>query len=77
MVHSLNSDIIAFTNGTRTPDGEARASAKYPDWDEQLEVWNITIDDRMIQSFERLQDGGAHQDDEEDKQYHKFRIHRG
>jgi hypothetical protein len=31
--HTLNSDIIAFTNGTRTPDREARAAAKYPDWD--------------------------------------------
>lgn len=29
----------------------------------------------MIQSFERLQDGGTHRDDEEDKQYDKFRVH--
>lgn len=74
-VHTLNSDIIAFTNGTRTPEGEARASQKYPDWDKQLEAWGVPIDNRIIESFERLQDGGTHRDQDEDKQYDKFRVH--
>lgn len=74
-VHTLNSDIIAFTNGTRTPEGEARASEKYPDWEKQLKAWNITIDNRMITSFERIQDGGKHRDNAQDKQFDKFRVH--
>lgn len=71
----MNSDIIAFTNGTRTPEGEVRASEKYPGWDKQLEAWNVTIDNRMITSFERIQDGGEHRDNAEDKQFDKFRVH--
>lgn len=74
-VHTLNSDIIAFTNGTRTPENEAKATAKSQDWEKQLKAWNVTIDNRMISSFERIQDGGKYRDDEEDKQYDKFRIH--
>lgn len=71
----MNNDIIAFTNGTRTSEGETRASAKYPDWDKQLEAWNVTIDNRTITSFERVQDGGEHRDTAEGKQYDKFRVH--
>lgn len=71
----MNSDIIAFTNGTRTPEGEARASEKYPDWEKQLEAWNVTIDNRIITSFERIQDGGKHRDNAEDKQFDTFRVH--
>ncbi|KAJ5123269.1 FAD-dependent pyridine nucleotide-disulfide oxidoreductase [Penicillium atrosanguineum] len=74
-VHTLESDIIAFTNGTRTPEGEARAEAKYADWDKQLAAWNVTIDNRMISWVERLQDGGKNRDDDEDKQFDKFNIH--
>lgn len=74
-VHTLESDIIAFTNGTRTPEGEARAEAKSADWDKQLEAWNVTIDDRMISSFERLQDGGKNRDEDKDEQFDKFNIH--
>lgn len=74
-IHTLNSDIIAFTNGTRTPEYEAKATAKSQDWEKQLKAWNVTIDNRMISSFERIQDGGTHRDDTEDKQYDKFLIH--
>lgn len=74
-VHTLDSDVIAFTNGTRTPEGEARAEAKSADWDKQLAAWNVTIDNRIITAFERLQDGGEHQNEAEDMQFDKFNVH--
>ncbi|KAJ5902877.1 FAD-dependent pyridine nucleotide-disulfide oxidoreductase, partial [Penicillium taxi] len=72
-VHTLNNDIIAFTNGTRTPANEAKAEAKSQDWNKQLEAWNVTIDDRTISSFERTQDGSVNRD-EQGKQYDMFLI---
>ncbi|PYH69319.1 NAD(P)/FAD-dependent oxidoreductase [Aspergillus vadensis CBS 113365] len=72
--HTLYSDIIAFTNGTYTPANEIALAAKYPNWKEQLEAWNIGIDNRSIASIERLQDGDDHRDDT-GRQYDIFRVH--
>ncbi|KAJ6050283.1 uncharacterized protein N7446_005479 [Penicillium canescens] len=74
-VHTLYSDMIAFVNGTQTPEGEARAAAKVSDWKEQLEAWGTKIDNRTIASIERLQDGGKNRSDTEHAQYDKFRVH--
>jgi thioredoxin reductase len=74
-VHTLYSDMIAFVNGTQTPEGEARAAAKVSDWKEQLEAWGTKIDNRTIASIERLQDGGKNRSETEHAQYDKFRVH--
>ncbi|KAJ5787618.1 FAD-dependent pyridine nucleotide-disulfide oxidoreductase [Penicillium paradoxum] len=73
--HTLYDDIIAFVNGSQTAEGEARASAKVPDWKEQLAAWNTTIDNRTISSIERLQDGGKNRDENAHAQFDKFRLH--
>lgn len=72
--HTLYSDIIAFTNGTYTPANEVALAAKYPNWKQQLEAWNVGIDNRSIASIERLQDGDDHRDDT-GRQYDIFRVH--
>ncbi|CAG8022707.1 unnamed protein product [Penicillium olsonii] len=71
--HTLYDDAIAFVNGSQTPEGEARATAKVADWKAQLAGWNTTIDNRTISSIERLQDGGDNR--QGDRQFDKFRIH--
>lgn len=74
-VNTQYSDIVAFVNGTQTPTGEAEAAAKHEDWEEQLKVWNVKIENRTISSFERLQDGGDHRDVKTNQQFDKFRVH--
>lgn len=74
-VHTLNSDVIAFTNGSWTTDGAARAAAKTPDWEKQLAAWNVTVDNRTITSFQRIQDGGQYRDNATGMQYDKFLLH--
>ncbi|KAF3387679.1 putative thioredoxin reductase [Penicillium rolfsii] len=74
-VNTQFSDIIAFVNGTQTPEGEAQATAAHSDWREQLKAWNIKIENRTIASIERLQDGEIHQNKTTDMQFDKFRVH--
>ncbi|KAJ5949336.1 hypothetical protein N7454_000920 [Penicillium verhagenii] len=73
--NTLFSDIIAFVNGTDTPDNEAAATAKVADWKDQLDAWNVKIDNRTITHIERLQDGETHQNTTTDQQFDKFLIH--
>lgn len=73
-MQTLNTDIIVFTNGTQTPVEEAALVDKYPNWIEQLEAFNVTIDNRTITAFERLQNGGEHEDTVEHKEFDIFRI---
>ena len=71
----MNSDIIAFVNGTETPEVEATlASNRGDNWKDQLNAWNVTIDNRTITSIDRLQDGGKNRDIEHDRQFDKFRV---
>ncbi|KAJ5650360.1 uncharacterized protein N7484_004083 [Penicillium longicatenatum] len=74
-VNTQYSDIIAFVNGTQTAEGEAAATAKNDGWKEQLEAWNVKIDNRTITRLERTQDGGDHRDEENDLQFDKFLLH--
>ncbi|KAJ6166618.1 hypothetical protein N7470_002065 [Penicillium chermesinum] len=74
-IHTQQSDIVAFVNGTDTPDVEATlASNRGDNWRDQLNAWNVTIDNRTISSIDRLQDGGKNRDEEHDRQFDKFRI---
>ncbi|EAW14752.1 NAD(P)/FAD-dependent oxidoreductase [Aspergillus clavatus NRRL 1] len=74
-VYTLNTDIIAFVNGTQTPENEAKVTAKYPSWEKQLQAYNIRIDNGSIASFERLQDGAAPANrDDEDCQFDIFKV---
>ncbi|KAI1389437.1 FAD/NAD(P)-binding domain-containing protein [Hypoxylon trugodes] len=59
-ISTLNSDIIAFVNGTDTPDARAAAEKSFPNWEKYLEIHNVTVENRTIARINRLQDGGAH-----------------
>lgn len=74
-VNTQFTDIIAFVNGTLTPEGKAAATKKHKDWEEQLRAWNIKLDNRTVTRIERLQDGETHQNKTADLQFDKFLIH--
>ncbi|KAL5358961.1 FAD/NAD(P)-binding domain-containing protein [Aspergillus floccosus] len=71
-VNTQFTDIIAFVNGTLTPEGKAAATKKHKGWEEQLQAWNIKLENRIITRIERLQDGETHQNKTADLQFDKF-----
>ncbi|KAI1879260.1 hypothetical protein JX265_002214 [Neoarthrinium moseri] len=73
---TLNTDIVAFTNGTNNPTTRAAADKSFPDWERFLSIHNVTIDDRTITSVERLKDGSPDSDPSlpSQPQYDLFRV---
>lgn len=55
---TLNSDMIAFANGTDTPEARAATEAKNPKFEDYLKLHNITVENRTISRITRLKDGG-------------------
>ncbi len=55
---TLNKDIIAFVNGTSTPELRATTEVKSPGWEKYLRVHSVTVDNRTITGITRLRDGG-------------------
>ncbi|KAI0536119.1 sulphydryl oxidase [Xylaria digitata] len=60
-ISTLNSDIIAFVNGTDTPEMRAATDVKFPGWKEYLDARNIKVENRTIAGLVRLADGGANE----------------
>ncbi|KAI1200305.1 sulphydryl oxidase [Nemania serpens] len=60
-ISTLNRDIIAFVNGTDTPEMSAATDTKFPDWRQYLVQRNITIENRTIARLVRLSDGGVNE----------------
>ncbi|KAL2846092.1 hypothetical protein BJY01DRAFT_176147 [Aspergillus pseudoustus] len=73
-VTTLNSDIIAFVNGTYTDENVAALEASYSDWRAQIAAYGVRIENRTIASFTRLQDGGEVQNEAHDQQLDVFRV---
>ncbi|KAI0908590.1 sulphydryl oxidase [Ustulina deusta] len=60
-ISTLNSNIIAFVNGTDTPEVRAATDKKFPGWEAYLQLRNITVENRTIAGLVRLADGGANE----------------
>lgn len=56
-VATLNRDVVAFANGTDTPEARAATEASFPDWEEYLRISNVTVYNQTITSITRLKDG--------------------
>lgn len=56
-VLTLNNDLVAFVNGTDTPQLREEMTKKNPDWEKILEESKVKIDNRPIKSIERLMNG--------------------
>ncbi|KAI1773346.1 FAD/NAD(P)-binding domain-containing protein [Hypoxylon cercidicola] len=57
-ISTLNSDVVAFVNGTDTEAARAAADGSFPGWDRYLQIHNVTVDNRTITNVARLRDAG-------------------
>ncbi|PNY26411.1 sulphydryl oxidase protein [Tolypocladium capitatum] len=60
---TLDKDMVAFVNGTDTPEARAATEKKSPKWQEYLKLHNVTVENRIITSIERLADGSTGDED--------------
>lgn len=56
-VYTLNSDVVAFVNGTDTPELRSAAEAEFPGWEDYLKISNVTVYNQTVSSITRLKDG--------------------
>lgn len=56
-VATLNSDVVAFVNGTDTPEVRNATEASFPEWEEYLKIANVTVYNQTVSSITRLRDG--------------------
>ncbi|KAG6126508.1 hypothetical protein E4U34_004179 [Claviceps purpurea] len=56
-VLSVNTDVIAFVNGTDTEANRAATEKSDPRWQDYLKLHNIQVENRTIAAIERLRDG--------------------
>ncbi|KAI1325117.1 putative thioredoxin reductase [Xylariaceae sp. FL0255] len=54
-IYTLNSDLIALVNGTDTPENRAAISQESPTWEQELAVYNVTLENRTIADIIRIQ----------------------
>lgn len=52
---TLNTDVVAFVNGTDTPEERAAAEASFPRWQTYLELKNVTVHNGTIERLVRLE----------------------
>ncbi|KAJ9639740.1 hypothetical protein H2204_003533 [Knufia peltigerae] len=74
-VETLDTDIIAFTNGSLTSEGLQTLSKAQPDWQSIVKVYNIQVDNRTITEIERIQDDGVVNNVTTKTEYDKFLVH--
>lgn len=74
-VATLNSDVMAFVNGTFTDANVKTLDERRPGWQQQLKGYGVKLENRTITSIERLQDGAIVQDVSERREYDEFRVH--
>ncbi|EPE32015.1 FAD/NAD(P)-binding protein [Glarea lozoyensis ATCC 20868] len=75
-VITLNKDIIAFVNGTWTPENVEILNTKRPGWQQQLSStgYNIQIINTTITSITRIQDGALVNDPNTDSEFDRFNV---
>ncbi|KAK4246544.1 thioredoxin reductase [Corynascus novoguineensis] len=62
-VVTLNKDIIAFVNGTDTPEYRAITTESFKDWERYLQIHDVPVDNRTIAAIERLRNGTTGDED--------------
>lgn len=56
-ISTLNTDVVAFVNGTDTPAKRTATDAAFADWQSYLKINNVTIYNQTLTAITRLQDG--------------------
>lgn len=73
-IKTLNSDTIAFVNGTLTNDLVSTLDAKSPGWMTVLDSWGVRLENRTISAIKRLQDGALDNDPNTQSEYDRFSV---
>lgn len=74
-IETLNSDLIAFVNGTLTPANMAALAATEPDWEALVKTYNVQIENRTITEVQRTQDGGIVYSAADKAEYDQFTVY--
>jgi len=53
---TLNTDVVAFVNGTDTPEAREAAEESFPRWQTYLDLHNVTVQNGTISRIERLKE---------------------
>lgn len=61
---SLKPDILMLTNRTYNGTTKAQASKDRPDWAERLALYNISVEDRIVPGFSRVNGNDSDYDDD-------------
>ena len=62
-IRTLNKDVVAFVNGSDTPEMRAETDAKNMGWKSWLSMHNVRLDNRTIKSITRLSDSRVEDQD--------------
>lgn len=73
-METLNKDIIAFVNGTHTAANMKILDEKRPGWATQLSKYGVKLENRTIESIERLQDGAKAYNTTTNTEYDVFQV---
>ncbi|ROT42593.1 FAD/NAD(P)-binding domain-containing protein [Sodiomyces alkalinus F11] len=68
-IHTLNGDMVAFVNGTDTPEQRAQAEAEHPGWAAYLASRNISVENRPVARLVRL---GGDEEAFKDEEWRQF-----
>lgn len=56
-MRTLNKDIVAFVNGTDTPENREKAEEEFPQWEKYLKIHKVEVINDTISSLNRLRNG--------------------
>ncbi|KAK2806705.1 hypothetical protein FQN50_005699 [Emmonsiellopsis sp. PD_5] len=73
-IATLNHDIIAFTNGTYTPEQQAEAAKKSATWKQELDKYGVKFEDRRIEIINRTMDGSVFGNTENRSEFDAFTV---
>lgn len=59
---TLNDDVVAFVNGTDTPENREETEKESPRWEDYLKLHNVKIENGTIAAIRRLENGTTHHD---------------
>ncbi|KAF3769477.1 FAD/NAD(P)-binding domain-containing protein [Cryphonectria parasitica EP155] len=62
-VRTLDADLVAFVNGTDTPDVRSTADSAFPGWETYLVENNVTVYNQTLASITRLANGSTNGSD--------------
>ncbi|KAI1611774.1 hypothetical protein EDD36DRAFT_488636 [Exophiala viscosa] len=73
-VRTLNTDVVAFVNGTMTADRVGALDFSLPGCENLLMTYGVTVDNGTIDRIERIRDGSVYTSQVDKAEYDKFLV---